>query len=334
MTFLIYTRRMLRHPSVVLMLLCLPLLAFIFRGFAEKSEGAVIGIYTQTPSPEITRYLLQNEDAFKFKLYSSADDMRRDVETQLLECGFILPPNISDVEGISIVCGEGYASVLSDVTKEAVFAAVLKVCGDKAAYSFAKKSNIDINNEDFKKSYQKYVETTPVCVSFEEVPTTEVSSAKKRSLPQSMAAAVLACAVLIGSTFYIGDRKKGVYFGAGRCVAAALLLFALSALAALAICGARINIIRFCLLLAALWGVGCIAAKIIKNDKVPWLLMPVVILFVILFDIICIADIVPALGIVPSFLPTHYYIFGTAGAQALYSVVLLCCGIAADKMIK
>ncbi len=305
----IYSKRMLRHFGIVLLLLCLPVLAIMFRNFANKAEGAYVGIYAESNADEITSELLKNKDAINFKIYSSKDQMINDVETQILECGFILPENVSDIENMQMICGEGYASVLSEVSKEAVFAAVLKVYGDKAALSFAKKSNIDINDENFKTAYLKYAESTPASVTFDEAPANIGETAAKKNIPLCIAAAMLICAGLIGAAFYMGDKKQGIRFGAGKCIAVALLLFSASAAAALMILGQKPDFLRLAVFCAGIWGGSCIFAAFVNNEMIARLIMPVVLMAVFLFDIVGVSDILPQLKIVDNMLLSHYFIY-------------------------
>ena len=332
MTFFIYIKRMLKHPYIILLLLCLPVLAFIFRGFAAKTEGAKVGIYSKAQAAELIEYLQNNNDVFTFVTYSSEDEMKRDVETQILECGFILPENIADVENISIVCGKGYASVLSEVTKEAVFAAILKVYGDKAALRFAQKSNIDINDENFEKAYQKYAEETAASITFEEIGQGETSAAKKRDIPLCAAAAVLICASLIGAGFYANDKKHGIRFGLEKSVGASVAVFALSAMAAFVLLGKNVDVPRFLIFCFGVFGCGLILSLFIKNEKTAWLFMPVVLVLVFMFDIVGISAVVPALGIVDKLLLSHYLLYENTVRLAVFSAILCGLGVGVNKI--
>lgn len=305
----IYIKRMLKHMGIIFLLLCLPCLAFIFSSFTKTAEGARVGIYAEANADEVINDLLKNNDAIKFVVYTDKEQMKRDVETQLLECGFVLPQNVDDIENMNIICGDGYASVLSEVSKEAVFASVLKIYGDKAAFSFAKKSNINISNSNFKAAYLKYVESTPSSVAFEEAPAKAQGSPSQKNIPLCIAAIMLICAGLIGAAFYISDKKRGIYFGADMCIAASLILFLVSVTAALLIMGEKPDIIRLVIFCAGIFGGSRIFARLVKGEKTAWLFMPVVMMAVFLFDIVGISNIFPAFKAVDNILLSHYFIY-------------------------
>ncbi|MBQ9518264.1 MAG: hypothetical protein IJR59_00015 [Firmicutes bacterium] len=321
--FLIYIKRLLKNSGIVLLLFCLPVLALIFGTYAKKAEGAQVGVYAKVPAQEVIDELLKSSDAITFNVYTDEEKMKNDVETQMLECAFVLPENVDDIENMQVICGEGYSSVLCEVAKEAVFAAVLKVYGDKAALGFAQKSNISITDENFKAAYFKYVETTPVSVAFEEAPSiSEDEVPKRRNIPLSAAAIMLICAGLTGSAFYIRDKKRGVNFGAGRNIAAAILLFLVSAIAALHIWDAETDLLRLVVFCAGIWGGSRLFAAFVNNESVPWLVMPLVTLCVFLFDIVRISQIIPALGAVDNILLSHCLVYGDTVKLTGFSGVL------------
>ena len=306
----IYIKRMLGNIGIIFLLFCLPLLAFIFSDFTKNAEGSWVGIYAEANADEVLKDLIKNTDAINFKIYTDKEKMKTDVETQALECAFVLPENVYDIENMSVICGEGYASVLSEVAKEAVFASVLKVYGDRASLSFAKKSDINITDDNFKAAYLKYVESTPSSVTFEEAPANNAdNTAKKRNIPLSIVSIMLICAGLIGAAFYIADKNRGIYFGDGMCIAASLLLFVISSLSAFAVLNQKIDILRLFVFCAGIWGGSRIFSVFVKNKNTAWLVMPVITVFVFLFDIVCISDIIPALKVVDNIMLSHYFVY-------------------------
>ena len=328
---LIYTKRILGHPGIVLLLFCMPLLALVFNTYINKAEGAFVGIYAEGNADEVIADLVKNTDAITFRVYTDKEQMKLDVETQLLECAFILPENVADIENMQIINGEGYAAVLTEVSKEAVFASVLKIYGDKAALSFAKKSNIGIVDDNFESSYLKYVESTPSSVTFEEAPARPETSTPKRNIPLCVCAMLLICAGLIGTTFAIKDKKIGINFGAGSCIAVSVVLFLISALVSLYILDKKPDHIRFLIFCAGIWGGSMIFAGFVKNEKIAWIIMPLVIMTVFLFDIVRISNISPAFLPIEKMILYPYFIYEKTLNLTGFSGVLCILGTLKQK---
>lgn len=324
-------KRVLKHPGILAMLAVIPLTAYIYTNIAQKNEGASVGIYDSGNAGGILNGIKEDSD-IKFVLYTDKEQMRADVETQKLECGFILPDDMEKLtDGTAeIVYGEGRTSVMSGVTKEAIFSAVLKYYGGSTALNFAKRSGMDIDEARFAENYSHYLSSIKSAVEFEETAISANDASPKDNTVSCIIAAITFCAGLTGAVLVISDRKKGIVFLSGTTVASVMVFFVLAEVLAFFIIGFRPDILRLCFLNMGVWGICCVISRLLRDVRIPRLLMPLCMALILVFDYIGAAEIVPSLRPVEKILLSHYYIYSDIVWLAAAAIVFGTLGAAAN----
>ena len=327
----IYIKRCFRHFGIVLLLVCLPLAAFVFRGFTEKHTGAAVGLCGG--EKRLMQNLTQREGYIHFIEYDDSEKMKNDVETQKLECGFVFPDEEGKLTEIKTLCGVGYTSVLADVTQEAVFSELLKIYGRNISFEFTKKNDIGLDEEKFNNTYDSYLGSIKTAVVFEETDIKTAHTAQDDRLLNCIAAIAVICSGLAGTSLFVRDRKKGIYYDVSGNIAAVLILFDISLIIAFAILGKNIDIIRLILLDIAVWGLCAVIGNFIHDERVPWMLMPICIGFAAVFDIFEVSALVPALKAVDLFLLSHYYVYSGTITLAAVAAVLAAVGAVLNNAV-
>ncbi|MBQ6555775.1 MAG: hypothetical protein IJL89_11125, partial [Firmicutes bacterium] len=316
----IYIKRCLKHFGIAALLISIPAMAFVFRGFTEKSTGAAVGLCGG--ETQLIQNLLKKDGYIHFIEYTDSAEMQNDVETQKLECGFIFPDEAGKLTEIKTICGVGYTSVLADVTQEAVFSELLKIYGRDIAFEFTQKNELGINSEKFTETYNNYLADIKNAISFEETDIDPDKTAEDDSLLHCLTAVVVVCAGLAGVSLLARDRKKGIYYDASGNIAAALLLFDIAVYISFVILGKDLDIIRLLLLNAGVWGLCSLVSRFIRDERVAWMLMPVCIGFAAVFDMFKVSGFVPALKPVEFLLISHYYVYAGIVPLAVVSIAL------------
>lgn len=325
----IYIKRCLKHFGIIALLISIPAMAFVFRGFTEKSTGAAVGLCGG--ETRLIQNLLEREGYIHFVKYTDEEKMKNDVETQKLECGFVFPAEEGKLTEIKTVCGVGYTSVLADVTQEAVFSELLKIYGRDIAFEFTQKNELGISDERFTATYNNYLGSIKNAVAFEETDIDPYKGISDDSILHSLTAMIIICAGLAGTSLLARDRKKGIYYDASGNIAAALLLFDVAVYLSFVILGKDIDIVRLLLLNIAVWGLCSLAGRFIRDERVPWMLMPVCIGFSAVFDIFKITELMPAIKPAEFLLISHYYVYSGIMPLAVVSVLLAAVGFFVNK---
>ncbi len=324
-------KRALKHPSIALLLIAIPLTAFIYTSISADNKGAFVGIYDKGNADDIIEDIKKADNRLTFTVYDSEEKMKGDVETQKLECAFIFPENIEEMSVEKIILGEGQTSVLSELTMETVFSAILKNEGGKIAYKFAEENNIDLNKEKYFENYNNYLNNIKSAVKFEEFSSAPNENIAHSNILDCIIAIITVCGGLSGAIFVISDRKKGIVFTSGFNIAAVMILFLTAEIISFIILRQVPDILRLCLLNLGIWGICRIICMFSNDERLIRLAMPVLTAASVIFDIVDISAFVPSLGAVNYILITHYYVYEEITFFAAVSIILFCMGIFSGK---
>lgn len=341
MTLFIYIKRCLKHFTVCAMLLLIPLTALALYDVVVRDDAvnAIVGIYAPPQNTAFIDSICENKSGYiVFKQYTDVDKMKRDVSSQRLECGFVLPnfSEMTEIEKGSIICGNGKSSVLSPISCEAVFGALLKVYGGNGIAMDFLESTAD--KEKFNNTYNMYLNEIDSPVIFEEVEVNKTVVAKftdKAVLVDCWNGFLLLLAGIFGTNFWLQDKKRGINLSNGSDnITAMLLLFSVSIIIEMLIFKLPLNYLRIFLLDMGIWGGCCILSKIIKDSRWLWIFVPFVFMLVLAFDVVNISSHINRLKFFNYLLITHYYVFGTLPQLLTFSVLLCLCGIILKKIKK
>lgn len=98
--FILYSKRLLKKPSFLVLLLLLPLCTFALTKLTQKSDSTIqAGIYLNLqeadPLAKSTyEILLQDKDIVKFYGYQDKNSLLHDIKTKKIDCGYFLPSNL------------------------------------------------------------------------------------------------------------------------------------------------------------------------------------------------------------------------------------------------
>jgi hypothetical protein len=163
--FGVFTKRYMKRISFVCLLILLPALAFSIRDFSEKpSEKVKIAVYYEggETGDKIVDRLLDYEGYLEFYEAESEKQLIQDVESKDAECGYVFQKDFEEQLNDprkQIFTYYAPSSILHEMAKEVVFAAIMEECGGKILADAADSLNlftIPEAEKELMSSYEKY----------------------------------------------------------------------------------------------------------------------------------------------------------------------------------
>lgn len=98
--FILYSKRLLKKPSFLILLLLLPLCTFALTKLTKKTDSTIqAGVYLNlTKADHLAKstyeILLEDKDIVKFYGYQDKNRLLHDIKTKKIDCGYVLPDNL------------------------------------------------------------------------------------------------------------------------------------------------------------------------------------------------------------------------------------------------
>ena len=163
----ILVKRQFKNPFLIVMLVLIPVTAFIISLVPEKEKesGYIAGLYVEGSSEddfagEIVDNLVAGHDSIRFVRFDDLESMRKSVTAEDIICGYVIPADIKyklsseeDAKG----CITSYilpASSLQPAINELVYAELIRLYGYYLMDNYMSTSDIfpkgDYTSEAFK----------------------------------------------------------------------------------------------------------------------------------------------------------------------------------------
>lgn len=318
----LYIKRMLKRPSMWLLLLGMPITVIGIDGLAgTKNTDILIGIVAESNGlRDIQNGLINREGMLKFVGYNDRSELIADVENKTLECGYILTDKLRRGDDLrkSILCIESPSTVLSAIADEIVFGQILKCQSDDMAYEFLTQNGVEADIERINQKINKYItDGETFALEYEDMGTEEVVKEYKASVftlgIRGIMSVFMLIAVLPGVIIWQGDEKRSIK-KRGICnIAAILILTGVSTIITVGVTRGAGNII-FELGMLIIYGFACLGfgwciKETVGDSNVVCGVIPVLAIGSLVFCPVFwdIGSVLPVAGIVQKiFLPSYY----------------------------
>lgn len=318
----LYIKRMLKRPSMWLLLMGMPITVIGINGLAgTKTADILIGIVVEDNGlRDIQDGLINKEGMLSFVGYENRSDLIADVENKTLECGYVLTDKLQRGDDLrkSILCIESPSTVLSAIADEMVFGQVLKCRSDDMAYEFLIQNGVEADKEQISQRFNKYITAGETfALEYEDMGTEDTAGEYKESVftlgIRGIMSVFMLIAVLPGVIIWQLDERRAIK-NKGICnIAAILILTGVSTIVTVGVTRGLGNIIIE-LGMLIIYGVACLGfgwciKEIVSDSNAVCGLIPVLAIGSLVFCPVFwdIGSVLPVAGIVQKiFLPSYY----------------------------
>ena len=155
--FFLLCKRQLLQPSFLFLCFLLPIICLITTHLSQDSSSSLtIGLYKETdPAPisdttfinNIFSTLSQANNSYTFQIFSNKDNMLNQVASNQIDCAYILPSDLytkllKNNYKNSIICYCSPSTIMADLSKETIFAALFYEIGSDIALNYIKEASI------------------------------------------------------------------------------------------------------------------------------------------------------------------------------------------------
>lgn len=338
------TKRQLKNPLFVCLLLLVPLCAFLMTNLLPASRPVeyLVGIYQEGDDPlsqTLTLALTQQKDGFTFVEYEDTDKMKQDVMNSTLVCGYMLPPNLSKKATLNgnktpIQVLMQASATIQPAINEIVYSELLKLQGPTILWNYVQSTELFSENEPAiqKELEDKYRAYTVSSSTFHIDYITADSQSALHTDPSMTSIAfpirgVLSILILLsgifGSVLWRKDQEKGVFqvFSAKKrrltrvlYIGIPTFLFGISAFVTLLFCKDFTNwpkeILAMITYLILVCIYSCLLMYMVKKSSHMTAFIPILMLGCLIFCPIFINAglFIPAVKIVEKLFVPYYYL--------------------------
>ncbi len=340
----LFIKRLIKNPAFICILIIMPLLVTMFNKVDTKeAKNILVGVYYG--EDELSKIIcenLKNKDGYiKFLVYDDKDEMTEDVEIKKLECAYIFPIDFKEkLDNYkikkSITCIESPSTILSSLSDEIVFSAIIGEYGKNIAVDFARENNIvrddrENSDENINKNYEKFnTPGTIFSIDYKYIETEEVNSGQINDKTITYAIhGIVSVLILISGMFgavkWFSDENRGLYSSFNSIIKvmmgfisilAPTLLMALSGIITIYLSNTYTymsrEIIAMGLYVLLVTGFSYLLKLIVKSGTDICVILPVITIGSLIFCpvFIDISKFMPFVNKVNKLFPTFYYLDG------------------------
>ncbi len=229
----ILLKRQFKNPFLIVMLVLIPVTAFIISLVPEKEKesGYIAGLYVEGTSEddfagEIVDNLVAGHDSIRFVRFDDLESMRKSVTTEDIICGYVIPADIKyklsseeDAKG----CITSYilpASSLQPAINELVYAELIRLYGYYLMDNYMSTSDIfpkgDYTSEAFK-YYEKYLASDEtIHIIYEEYGTgrkieSDIKNASFTFPVRGILSILVFLSGMYGCVLFLKDNENGIF---------------------------------------------------------------------------------------------------------------------------
>ncbi len=231
----IYIKRRFKSPAFIISALLVFLLLPLSSVFTERTESYSAGFYTEDIN--LADKIEGERGGVNLVYYDDQNLLSRDVENRSLICGYILPEDIasavSENSARSVIRLVSPGSALTELADEALFAAVAQACTDEIMELYLDEKSVSYDRDKLEERYRELVSSDNFSYIRYEYMDAATGTQKQEQttdpLPSFIGIYIMLGAVL-SINVWIGDRSKGIPWGAMNIAAGVLILVIFSAL--------------------------------------------------------------------------------------------------------
>lgn len=229
----ILVKRQFKNPFLIVMLVLIPVTAFIISLVPEKEKesGYIAGLYVEGTSEddfadEIVDNLVAGHDSIRFVRFDDIASMRESVTAEDIICGYVIPADIKDKlssEDEAKGCITSYilpASSLQPAINELVYAELIRLYGYYLMDNYMSTSDIfpkgDYTSEAFE-YYEKYlVSDETIHVIYEEYGTgrkieSDIKNASFTFPVRGILSILVFLSGMYGCVLFLKDKENGIF---------------------------------------------------------------------------------------------------------------------------
>lgn len=171
--FLLYSKRLLKKPSFLILLLLLPLCTFALTKLSQKSDSTIqVGIYLNLQNADSLaqstyEILLADESIVQFHGYQKKEELLHDIKTKQIDCGYFLPDKLLEAlakngSGDTIQVFYPPDSLSAKMLNEKVYGAIIQEYSFDILKEFVSKEEIfsymdsEQMNKELRNGYDLY----------------------------------------------------------------------------------------------------------------------------------------------------------------------------------
>lgn len=135
--FILYSKRLLKKPSFLILLLLLPLCTIALTKLSKEADSAIqVGIYLDLQEADdlaksAYHILLEDKSLVHFHAYDSTEEMIHDIKTKKLDCGYFFPSQLEKAlqnngSEETIIVYSPRDSLSSKMVNEKVYSAIIQ----------------------------------------------------------------------------------------------------------------------------------------------------------------------------------------------------------------
>lgn len=341
---LILTKRTLKSPLLIILLLIMPLLTFVVTKLPSFNNELCYkgGLYVTGEDElaiQIKNELISDNGIFEFIEYTDIDEMYHDVHTGELTCGYIFPEDLSERSSMKeckncITVIKQPETTLQLALNEMVYAKLIKLQNYDILPSYVQSLDVfeETDTEAIDKLLGYYEEYTDSDMTMHLLfKTYGASGLVENNTPQKaltfpirgILGIMVFLAGLFGCVTYMSDKEKGIFATISNgykalCqilyVAIPAVLFGLSALLTLALSGSFTNlgieILSMLMLIGLTLIFGQLLILVTRNSKICIAAIPGIIVGCLIFCPVFItaSNYLPAAKVVEKLFVPYYYL--------------------------
>lgn len=232
--FILLTKRQLKNPFVIGVLLIIPLICLginIFSELTDEDGSYNIGIYNAGScdfSNELCDSLYAYTHNYRFIPYDDADSLYKDITSKKLLCGYIFPENLgdkikeNDISDSIISIKQADATIQASIN-EIVFSHLIKIQGRSIIQNYVSSMpeflNIDTDYIDrLTKYYENYLQSDVtfhmIYNSYGVGKTQAISPGEKTTVVfpiRGIFSILVYLSGMFGGILYMRDRENGIF---------------------------------------------------------------------------------------------------------------------------
>ena len=340
----ILSKRTLKSPILLILLLTIPIIALTVNklpGFASELSYCA-GIYLEgedSLAKSLCASLVNADGIFKFVEYKDLDQMYEDVKTEKINCGYILPANLTHRTGLancegSITVVKPPNTNIQPAINEFVYAALLKLQNLQILPKFMQDTGYfdELSTEQIDELISYYKTNIDSGLTFKIIfqtygvtgLTEENGATKAVTFPlRGILSVMVFLAGIMGAALYLMDGEKGIFdtldkklFILCRVVYTLIptLLFGLSAIITLLLSGSFtivwIEILSMLLLIVLVTLFGQLLITLTRNSKICIACIPALLVACLIFCPVFLnaSSYVPAAKVIEKLFVPYYYL--------------------------
>ena len=341
---LLLAKRTVKSPLLIILLLAMPILAFVISKIPSFSSETVYkgGLYVDGKDPlalAIMDELIEDNGIFEFIIYDDLDKMYKDVNTGEIACGYIFPEDLSERTSMKeckhcIIALKQPETTIHTALNEMVYSKLIKFQNYDILPSFVQSMDIfaEADTEAMEKLIEYYEKYTDSDLTMHLIFQTygasgiveNISPQQSLTFPiRGILAIMVFLAGLFGCVTYMSDREKSIFATISNgykllCqflyVAIPTFLFGVSALITLALSknftNFGIEILSMLMLVGLTIIFGQLIILVTRNSKICIAAIPGIIVGCLIFCPIFItaSNYVPAAKVVEKLFVPFYYL--------------------------